>query len=485
VRAAELAQRSLALGEAAELFRRAVEVADLLDPPDPHLRLSLSIRLGEALQGASIPGWRHVLLEAASTARAMDDAAALAEVGWALVRYGGPSNPGATDHEFTAIMEEALIALGPEPSAARARTLATLSEDRCFADPETAAAMVDEARQIAYGLDDQVTLGHVLLSYRIAARSPDNDDARHPIADELIEVGHRTGEVIFTVLGLCHRAWSHREEGALTAGDAALDAAVALQGDRVLPPLFVVAVQLFRAARATVSGDLATAEQLAEGVWAASGEGFDPTNWYSPAILMIRHAEGRLPDLVPMLEVASDQLAIGETYRCALATAYAEAGQLDEARAILDAFAADDFAAVPRNFTWLAGMAGLGEAAEWVRDPDLAAALTRLLTPYSGRVADLPQALVAPVDLVLAQLAMAEGDPARAEQLAHRASLASRNHGATVFLGRELVRVAAARAALGRTGDDIAAPLDEALAIADATGAALIRREAERYGLTK
>jgi tetratricopeptide (TPR) repeat protein len=479
VRAAQLAHRSLALGESADHYRCAIEVADMLDPPDVRLRLSLTIRLGEVLQGARTPGWRSILLQAAATARSIGDAAALGEVGWAMVRYGGPSNPGATDHEFAAILQEALENLGPEPSAARARTLAVASEDLAFTEPERARAMAEEARAIARDLDDPVTLGHVLLSYRISARTPDNDDARQATADELITLGHRTGEATFTILGLSHRAWCHREAGALTEAIHAMQAALELQGDRALPPTHAVSVLLFRAADRAVAGALDEAEALAEEVWTLTGEGFDAANWYAPALLLIRHAQGRIGELVPMIELAGDQPGIGAAYRCALAVAHANTGRLDEARAVVEEFAAADFVELPRNFTWLASLAALAEAAEWVADPVTAAGLAALLEPYAGRVADLPQAMVGPVDLALAQLALAAGDAEAAARWATRAAADARTHSARVHLGRALVRLAASGGAEGET-----APLmEEALAIADRTGALLIRQEAERYDL--
>ncbi|MBA2608907.1 MAG: AAA family ATPase, partial [Actinobacteria bacterium] len=127
IRAATLAEQALAFDEAASHYQRALEVADLLDPPDPHARLGVSIRLGEVMQGGGEPGYATVLADAARVARQLGDAHALAEVGWAMVKYGGPRHP-SRDAEFVAIAQEALRELGPAPTAARARTLAAASE---------------------------------------------------------------------------------------------------------------------------------------------------------------------------------------------------------------------------------------------------------------------------------------------------------------------------------------------------------------------
>jgi hypothetical protein len=55
--------------------------------------------------------------------------------------------------------------------------------------------------------------------------------------------------------------------------------------------------------------------------------------------------------------------------------------------------------------------------------------------------------------------------------------------GAPIFLGRELIRFAAARTRAGDTRGKLAALVDEALQTAEATGTHLIDQEAERYGL--
>ena len=49
------------------------------------------------LQGAGSPDYHATLATAADEARALGDAEALAEVAWALVKYGGPRDPGSPD----------------------------------------------------------------------------------------------------------------------------------------------------------------------------------------------------------------------------------------------------------------------------------------------------------------------------------------------------------------------------------------------------
>ncbi len=481
-RAAALAEQALAFDEAATHYRRALDVADLVDPPEPHTRLALSIRLGEVMQGGGQPGYEDVLIEAAHTARRLGDSQSLAEVGWAMVKYGGPRHP-SRDAEFVAIAQEALRELGPAPTAARARTLAAASEDLCFTDPAQASLLAHEALAIARQLDDPVTLGHVLLSFRVSADTPGNAQARHPTADELIAIGQLTDQATFTMLGLFHRAFSFRGEGAIAAANAAIDDAIALRGERTLPPTYDAALTLFDSTRRALHGDLDGAEQVANEVWSLASDAFSPANWYGPAVLLIRHSQDRIAELLPLIESAVEQPGIGEIYRAAQSVAYAHAGRSDDAAAVLRSFADNGFGAVPRNFGWLASLLAFAETAELVGDIEAAGQLLDLLGPFGGRIADLPQTVIGPVDLAMAQVALTVGAVAMADAAATKAASASRLRGTPIFLGRELVRLAAARARSGAADTEVLRLVSEARDIAARTGAVIIEREAKHYGL--
>jgi hypothetical protein len=84
---------------------------------------------------------------------------------------------------------------------------------------------------------------------------------------------------------------------------------------------------------------------------------------------------------------------------------------------------------------------------------------------------------------VLAQVALVTGDHRRATQLAEQAVAASRHGNTPLFLGRELLRLAAAGQHLGASPNATHDLVHEALAIVDRTGATLIRRDAHRLGL--
>jgi hypothetical protein len=189
-----------------------------------------------------------------------------------------------------------------------------LSEDVTFTDPDRAMEHVREALTIAERLGDPETLGHVLLSYRLAGKTPGNDDAGHPTADRLITLGRRTGHAPFVLHGLIQRAWTFREEGDLTSADRAMSAARSLVGGEPAP-IYAAMFTLYRSSQLLLAGDLAGAEEAANEVLGLATPGFFATLWYGPALMAIRGLQARLGELIPVIEAGTDHPAFGGSFR--------------------------------------------------------------------------------------------------------------------------------------------------------------------------
>jgi hypothetical protein len=481
LRAAALAERSLALDEATDHYRRALDVAEHLDPPDAEARLDVSIRLGEVLNRTGDPAHRELLLEAAAEARRVGNAHALAEIAWAFAQYGASQRIGGSDVELVAIAEDALAGLGPEPTATRARTLAALASDLGVSvDMPRAFDLVSEALAIARGLDDPITLGHVLLTYRVAGNRVENPAARHPTADELIAIGRRTNQRIFTVLGLVTRAWAFRLEGNLAACDEAVETYAAMIEDRPIPPNTRSQLILFRAMRHLLAGDAETAERMAESVLElpAAG-GFDPMSYYGAALMAIRYQQGRISELTPFIELGP-RFGI---YGAVLTVAYAVGYRIEEARTLLHELSdGGSFRRYAGQSSW-PSLVLLSETAALVEDVELADRLESLLAPQSGLLADVQLVTVGPVDLALAQAAFTAGHVEASEAYAARAVEASRRRRTPFFLGRELVQLAASRRQLGAQPSAIEPLVLEAVAIAERHGSQAVNSDALRLGL--
>jgi hypothetical protein len=480
--AAELA---LAPAEAAEHYERALTVATRLDPPDPTLRIDLAIRLGEMLLRAGSPRHREVLRGAAAAARDALDADRLALAAAGMLQYGLMTSGAASDPEFFALAEEALTSLGPQRTAARARVQAALATEVMQREPARARDLVEEAHEIGLELGDPVTIGHVLCSRRLTGHEPGSLGSVLDDAANLVEIGHRTGDRSFTIVGLQTRAAAYREAGDLAEADRAMAQYEALLGASELPHIQMF-LALFRSSREALAGDLGAAEHAARDILAlAKRGGFVPSNWYGSALWAIRHNQNRLARFAPFQRRAAvEEPGLRAYFSAMLSLCQLQADRPADATQELRRLAANDFEGVPQNFLWIVTMAMLCETAEMTGEDSIGRSLFHALQPYAGRLAANLVIVFESIDLALAQAALAAGDLEAAETYATSAVAASRERNTPIFLGRELVRVAAARRLRGAPDEAIAPAVAEALGIAERTGSALIRREAAHYGLT-
>jgi hypothetical protein len=479
------AERALAPAEASDHYERALAVSEQLDPAEPTLRIDLAIRLGEMLLRSGSPRHREVLRGAAAAARDAGDSERLALAAAGMLQYGLMTSGLASDPELVAIAEEALSSIGPQRSAPRARVQASLATEIVHSDPDRARALVAEAHEIAQELCDPVTLGQVLCTRRVAGHTPGETKPMLDDAADLIDIGHRTADRTFTIAGLQTRAAAHREAGDLDESDRAVAQFEALLGASELPHIQAF-LAMFRSSREALGGDLVAAEHAAREILALAKRGdFVPANWYGSALWAIRHNQDRLARFAPFQRRAAEEEPGLRAYLSAMAgLSQVQANCPAEAAADIRRLAADGFTSVPQNFLWTVTMAMLCETAEMIRDEAAGRLLFDALLPHTGRLAANLVIVFEPIDLALAQAALAAGDSQAAESFASTAVAASRDRHTPIYLGRELVRLAAARKLL-RVGDDTIPPLvAEALDIADRTGAALIRREAAHYGLT-
>jgi hypothetical protein len=483
-RAAECAERALAPAEAADHYQRALDVAFSLEPTDPLLRIDLAVRLGETLLRAGRSNHREVLRGAASAAREHRDPERLALAAAGMLQYGLMTSGLASDPEMETLGEEALAALGSAPTGARARVQAALATVLVNRDPSRARALVHDAYEIATGIDDPLVTGQVLCSFRVAGPPPGDVDGLCETANALIGLGRRTGDRTFTIIGLETRAAAHREAGDLVASNRALDEYEALLGSSDLPHLRAFAV-LFRSANEALAGDLAAAERTAREILTLGRRGdFATSHWYGSALWAIRHHQHRLGRFASFQQrAAREEPGLDAYFTAMLAISQLQAGREDGAADALERLASDAFSAVPTNFLWTVTMSMLCETAEMTRNADAGGSLVEALEPYSGRLAANIIGVFEPIDLALAQAALAAGDDVAAEAHASRAIDASRRRSTPIFLGRELVRLAAARRNRGADNAEIVPLVGEALDIADRTGAALIRHDATRHRL--
>ena len=205
-------------------------------------------------------------------------------------------------------------------------------------------------------------------------------------ANDLLGLAESSGDERLALAGHRWRMIDLLELGDIDAVDIEIDAyaQIAARKRRLADQLYV---HIYRAMRLLLAGDFEQVE--AEG-WAAValGNRIQDPNTGNATLLQactMRRERGGLERLEGPVRAYSERFASIPGWRCVLAHLLAETGRADEARAILDDFAASGFEGIPLDGIWLGAVAYLAETAAAIGDPTHAAALHDMLQPYADR----------------------------------------------------------------------------------------------------
>ncbi len=477
--AARRDEQAYAYDEAVAHYRRALDAARTLDPPDPGKVLDLTIRAGAALHHRGDPRGLPMLLDAAERASDQGDTDALVRAATAIPQFGavGFVDPNL---QARAVTEAALAALGDDAAAARAQLLVDLAAHWLFVDVAEALELARRAEGIARDLGDPEVLGAVLLSARHLYSHPAHIDERVRIGAELERLGRQLDRLAFSLAGLAGRAATHFELGELDASMRGFDRFLGLLGERSLG-FFQLQANNHLAVRAFLAGDLARAEELATDTVALS-VGIGAGRVYADGIVVAnRRLQGRDEEVRARYERAAVR-SRDAWYRCSLAAMQARTGLVDDARATLDGLRVEDFPIRP-IYPWSVAVTDLAEAAEVAGVPDVAAHVLAVASPFAGRIAVSGPNPNRTYDQALAQASLAVGDVEAAEAHGRRAVAASRERATPVFLARELVFLAEARRRAGATAAELRPLVGEALTLAEQIGAGAVVADVTRYEL--
>ena len=385
-RAAAGASAQLAYEEAARLYEVALHALEQ-SGTDGEQRCELLLACGDAQTkaGESIAA-RATFRDAADSARALGSAKLLAQ---AALGYGsaGQMAGGVVDETVVRLIEEALAAVGDSDPALRARLLARLAMELSFSDQrERRAELSSEAVDIAREVGDTRGLGLALVARHWSLWGPQNVQERLAASNDLLALADRSGDERLAMQGHRWRMMDLLELGDMDAVDIEIDAymQIAARRRRLSDELYV---HLYRAMRLMFAGEFEASE--VEGTAAVRvGDRIQDTNTGNATLLlslMYRRERGRLDRLEGPVRAYAERFATIPGWRTVLAWLLAETGRPDEAREILDSFAANDFRSLPLDGIWLGAVAYLAETAATLEDPTHAAALHELLEPYADR----------------------------------------------------------------------------------------------------
>ena len=430
-RAAELAAREAAYDEASRLLHSAVEL-QVDDPLTSDLeREQLMVAHGRALHqvGRIYDAWEP-LARAAQSALARGDARSAAEALLVITRGAVWSwrLPPVVEHDAIALWKGVLEGLPAEETGLRVRCQAALAVEWLYAprSGDRAAAMVDEALDVARRQGDPVLLIEVLNLTHMALHRPHQRLRRVPVADEMVVLCTRRGDERGLAAALSRRAPDRAELGRWADAVADLHRAREIARRHHLAPALMITgygLVLDRIAVGDWDGalEVIAANDEFEATMSMAGTGIGLAQ-RATALLM----QGRLGDLEPEIRTA---VGWHPTLRDLHAFALVSSGRTEEARAALGPWEGQpDYSF---DYLWISSMVlrawvwcGLG-------DRTAAADLREQLTPYADRLAvgGLSAYLLGSVHHTLALLAEVLGERAEAEAEAREALAVHRRLG--------------------------------------------------------
>ena len=466
-RAGDVAARATDYGAAVEHYRHALDAMALQPAPDRSTRLAVTIDLGAALILTGDAAGYEVLRAAVGDARRLDDDVLLATALCAMapVPGGGPGGPLFLER-FEELLLQTADALPPSETSWRIRLLAMLGVHLRFGDDvPRGTALITDALAAARQLGDPITLGRALMSFRFCG-GPLDLDQKLDCGRELLDLGERTGQEIFTTVGCQHLSWCYCELGDRAAMNQWHDAAALRVRWPDLEQLNQVSqIQM-------LDGDLDGASNTVDDMERVEGS-IKP--YVEPKRFVIADLRGHLPDADQLRAALESDPHDAWQLEALLARSLARTGRLREAEALLEAARSRAYEPRYAPLPWTLAISCLAEAAALCGHVECAADIVGLFEPLAGRWVDAGIAVWDTVDRVRALSLLTAGEAPAARDLAERAVAASRSQHTPILLARELVVLAAATERLGGDGS---ASVREALAFADRTGARLVNHDA-------
>jgi len=390
-RAGERALSQLAHQEAATHFAQALDLLD--DAPAPAAaRCDLLLALGEAQRRSGDPSHRRTLLEAAALASELGDPQRLATAALANTRSFW-SATRRVDADRVASLEAALATVPPGDSDLRARLLAKLAVERVYGGDHAAVRRLsDEALAMARRLGDLPTLAQVLAPrYNTIRGDPGTLGERLADTAELLAVAERLPDPSMRFEALGWRAICLMEAAEPEAAAACFESFDRLAGELRQPTMLWYSAYL-RASRELLAGRLEEAEREADEalhLGRAAGQP-DAEMFHSAQRLQLALERGTLGRWERPLRVALSRDPASRWFlRSWQALSACQRGDLDGARSILAEPAANRFADLSFEPTWLHIMCNWAAVAAAVGDAGVAGLLADRLAPYAGQLVSL------------------------------------------------------------------------------------------------
>jgi class 3 adenylate cyclase len=406
--AAEQALQARALGDAEVRFRQVLRLLDEPASSGASERVATLCGLGEAQRDQGNPQFRTTLLEAARLANASGDVPLLVRAALANSR-GLPSVIGAVDADRVAITEAALESVGPQPTAERARLLAHLAAELCFAgDDQRRVALSDEAEGIAREVGDSGLLAWVLNRTGYAAFAPDRVERLVARGEEATQLSDAAGDPAQRVLSRYYWSGALLTAGDLPAFREVTESMLAVSSDTA--PTLQWFARICQARLALLDGRLEDARRINDDALRQAqdlGEA-DGASWWGSIAMPLAILRGDTAAVIDAIGDFSNQYPEHPGWWVTHAVTLAMAGRLQEAREVLAKRSPDPDELIRNVFPFWVSV--LAWAPFCLDEAGLAARIAATLHPYRGYWAHVYTTVVGPVIFYLALCAAATGD---------------------------------------------------------------------------
>ncbi len=272
-------------------------------------------------------------------------------------------------------------------SALAARLRVRLAAEHAFESGDGSVVTAELAAARAH--DDPVVAAEAVSLAHHCVLGPHFSGERAALADELLALAAATGRPTDHLMGLVWRTCN-----AILAGDDRARRSLgelrrALEVEPCDALAFVVAA--WDVMLTMRSGRLGDAERMAEACFHLGTDvgDVDAVNWYGAQLIAVRWAQGRVGELLGLVDELDQSGTVperGGISTAALAVVAASAGDEVTARSALARLRAGRLRELPRGSVWLVTMAAVCDAANVLADAEAAAEVYELMAPF----ADLP-----------------------------------------------------------------------------------------------
>ena len=407
-RAAEQSARSLAHEESVRLYRVALRLQQEHFSTDAARRCAMLLALGQVQYtlGAGDAS-REAFDEAAETARALGFASAFAR---AATGFEMASVLASRSGERAMSLLQEALQLCPADDAVRVELLASLCRACVYCDrlPEAIdahdravalARQVGDARGLYFALASITSAGYwpELLQQRLLAAR----EAWH-IAETSLGMRWTLAELIAFYLCDLIRAGDMQALRTVLAADRRISQQAGSLYHEAMNFCTETVVAInegrFADAEALAVQALQTGRRVAENLAVGA---------YGMQMFCLRREQGRLGEVLPMLQHFVRSTPSDQTWRPGLALLYAELDMRAECLAAYDSLAWSQTETLPKDAGSITVIAFAAEVCAYLGDASRAALLYRLLRPHAGSnlLADLSGPCLGSADRLLGKLA--------------------------------------------------------------------------------